>query len=46
MLYDLFSLLDKNQDGLISKQDFMDLFEGKYLFYLANGIEDQNEDFL
>jgi Ca2+-binding EF-hand superfamily protein len=37
--YDLFCHLDKNNDGLISKSDFVHLFEGIYLIKLENGIE-------
>lgn len=31
MIFDLFALLDKNDDSFISKNDFIDLLESKFL---------------
>ena len=38
MLFDLFTMLDKNDDSFISKDDFIDLLESKFWFILENGI--------
>ena len=39
MISDLFSMLDKNDDSFITKDDFIDLLESKFYFILENGIE-------
>lgn len=42
MLSDFFCSLDKDDDGFISKDDFIELLESKIHLILENGIESEN----
>ena len=46
MLEELFTLLDRNSNGEVSKQDFVYLLKSSYLINLDNGIDDQNAEFI
>lgn len=47
MLLEFFCFLDKNNDGFITKKDFICLLEGIYFFIdIENGIKNQNKELI